>query len=81
MLEEAPIVVGQRSVCGVASLTGWQIAASDGSFASALGRLTPHAIRVQEGDDEYTIPISDPLRETGRGLIMAALAVRVEFVC
>ncbi|MEZ4712254.1 MAG: hypothetical protein R3A44_34010 [Caldilineaceae bacterium] len=75
MLAEAPIVVGKRSVCGMASLTGWQIAAGDGSYASALGRLTPHAIRVQEGEHEYTIPISDPLPEIGRSLIMAALAV------
>ena len=74
-LNAAPIVVGQRRIQPMVRVAGWQTAASDGSFAGALGRVTPQAILVQEGDQEYTIPVTDPQREIVRGLLTGALAV------
>jgi hypothetical protein len=78
LLTSDPISVGARTLQLVAHMTGWQIERGT-DFQGAGVRLTPHEIRIQEGDRQWTVPITssapDPLR------IIVGLALLVSGLC
>lgn len=75
MLESAPIVLGQRSLRLTAALEAWQHTGGNGGFVCAWGRVTPHAVVVQEGDEEYTILVTNPQNEIARWMVVGGLVV------
>ncbi|MEM7126397.1 MAG: hypothetical protein AAF702_08740 [Chloroflexota bacterium] len=74
-LEGPPIVVGQRTIRPIAKITGRQQVVPNGSFAGVWGRVSPETILVQDGEEEYTVSMSDPERVSWQGYLMGALAV------
>jgi hypothetical protein len=74
LIEAPPIEVGGKVIEPVARLEGWQQTFGPGG-AWAVARLLPVAVTVREGEQHYTIPLSDPTSNALRPLFLISGAV------
>ena len=75
-----PITVGERTIQPVAQVAGWVGSGGNTTGGGAGGwlRITPIEIAVREADGtEQRIPITDPTRETMRGMVLSTLLVAI----
>jgi hypothetical protein len=74
LLTSEPLRIGSKTLQLVAHMTGWQFARGP-DLQGALVRLTPQAIRIQEEDRQWTVPITPPAPDALRSIIRLALLV------
>jgi hypothetical protein len=69
------ITVGERTIQPVAQVAGW-FGSGGSDTAGAWLRVTPIEVVVREEDGpEYRVGMTDPTRESMRGIIFSALLV------
>jgi hypothetical protein len=58
LIMTTPLTVAGKVLQPVARLDGWWQASEWGG--GALARLSPHSVKVEDGDRTYTVSLSDP---------------------
>ncbi len=70
------VTVEERTLQLVAQVTGWRGTNGGKNGGGARLRLQPVEVVVREGDgSERRVPITDPTRDTTRGIVVAGLLI------
>lgn len=77
IVELPATTVGNRTLRPIARVQGWYArGGEEGNGGSgAVLRVAPKEVIVEEGGDQYSVTIVDPLREPLHGFVMAGIAV------
>ncbi|MEZ4733222.1 MAG: hypothetical protein R3E79_39510 [Caldilineaceae bacterium] len=79
LITVTPLEIAGKVIEPVVRLEGWCFAANahngQGGGGGALARLSPAFIEVRDGDQTYTVPVSDPTQSTLRTLLAISGAV------
>lgn len=72
-LTAAPLTIGGKVIQPVARLEGWWLSGEGG--VGAWLRLSPASLTVQEGEQRYEVPFTDPEQGVIRILVLVGGAV------